>query len=146
MGTLSWGTSSGIFRLADSIESWSSFSNGFPNTFTKALSISPQGYLYAGTRSFGIYRSVRPIGKRIQKVNPPPILDITEFSLYQNYPNPFNDQTVIRYEVPSNARVEIRIYNILGQVVTTSLTICLRAVTIWDGLQNNFPVGCTSAR
>jgi glucose/arabinose dehydrogenase len=41
----------------------------------------------------------------------------SEFILYQNYPNPFNPSTVIKYSVPFESSVDIRVYNSLGQIV-----------------------------
>ena len=40
-----------------------------------------------------------------------------EFKLYSNYPNPFNPSTTITFDIPEAKKVEIRIYNILGQLV-----------------------------
>lgn len=39
------------------------------------------------------------------------------FSLHQNYPNPFNPITKIKYDIPKNVNVSIKLYDILGREV-----------------------------
>lgn len=42
-----------------------------------------------------------------------------EFRLMQSYPNPFNPVTVIRYDLPVTSRVTLKVYDIVGQLVST---------------------------
>jgi len=44
---------------------------------------------------------------------------LTDYRLLQNYPNPFNPTTTIEFSIPQNERVELTIYNALGETVET---------------------------
>ena len=39
------------------------------------------------------------------------------FELYQNYPNPFNPSTKISYYIPTESRIKIQIYSLIGERV-----------------------------
>ncbi len=42
-----------------------------------------------------------------------------EFKLFQNYPNPFNPTSKIKFSLPRNLKVVIKVYDILGREVKT---------------------------
>ncbi|UCH65802.1 MAG: T9SS type A sorting domain-containing protein [Ignavibacterium sp.] len=44
---------------------------------------------------------------------------IYNFTLYQNYPNPFNPITTIQYELIRRQFVQLKIYDVLGNEITT---------------------------
>ena len=78
-----------------------------------------------------IYR----LGDDSQPVPEPELLP-SSFALSQNYPNPFNMGTIIEYSLPISSRVEIVVYNILGQRVSTLVDEDKPAgeyTTHWDG-------------
>ena len=57
-------------------------------------------------------------GVKTLKLSKEKIIPLT-FMVQQNYPNPFNPETVIKYSIPQNEKVEMVIYNTLGQKVKT---------------------------
>jgi Ca-activated chloride channel homolog len=41
------------------------------------------------------------------------------FTLFDNFPNPFNPTTTIAFELPLTSFVSLKVYNVLGQAITT---------------------------
>lgn len=39
------------------------------------------------------------------------------FALFQNHPNPFNPTTTIQYKLPRSGKIQLKIFNIKGQLV-----------------------------
>lgn len=44
---------------------------------------------------------------------------VEDFGLYENEPNPFERETTIRYSLAEGGRVTLKIFNVMGQVVST---------------------------
>ena len=43
---------------------------------------------------------------------------VYNFVLQQNYPNPFNPGTTIRYSIPIQSNVRLRVYNSIGENIS----------------------------
>ncbi|MCB0728689.1 MAG: T9SS type A sorting domain-containing protein [Ignavibacteriae bacterium] len=44
---------------------------------------------------------------------------INKYALSQNYPNPFNPVTKIKYDIPFDGKVSIKIFDISGRLINT---------------------------
>lgn len=45
--------------------------------------------------------------------------EVLGFELFQNYPNPFNPATKIKYKIPEQSFVSLKIYDLLGNIIST---------------------------
>ncbi|MCK4256794.1 T9SS type A sorting domain-containing protein, partial [candidate division WOR-3 bacterium] len=61
------------------------------------------------------------------------------FILTQNFPNPFNLQTTIKYNLPDDSRVTLKVYNLLGQEINILVDNFKHSgpyEVTWDGKDN----------
>jgi hypothetical protein len=67
------------------------------------------------------YNNTRPIYMRKHLLEQYDTEKITpvDYKLLQNFPNPFNSVTTIKYQIPKAGKVVIKIYNVLGQKITS---------------------------
>jgi hypothetical protein len=59
-----------------------------------------------------------------------------QFSVSRNYPNPFNPETTIHYELPEDASVSVRVFDLMGREVKTLTDVQMSAGRYdakWDG-------------
>jgi len=116
-----------IYRSEDNGENWSLLNSGLGNQYVLSLAINTNGYLFSGTDTSGVYRSVQPVVTGIREHGIQP----GNFILSQNYPNPFgeghyisrqgrgNPATVISYQLPVSSFTKLTVYNLLGEKVRT---------------------------
>ncbi|MDZ7370787.1 MAG: VIT domain-containing protein [candidate division KSB1 bacterium] len=60
----------------------------------------------------------------------------SQFVLYPNHPNPFNPSTTLRFELPGDGYVTVRIYDLTGRLVRTVFAGVAAAgehALLWDG-------------
>ena len=105
----------GIYESTDMGATWIQTNSGLKDQKILSLGITSDGYLLAGTSSWGIFESNSPVTSIEDKQEKSSL----SFSLLQNYPNPFNPTTKIQYSISKSSFVTIKVYDILGKVVAT---------------------------
>jgi len=114
------GTSGGgVFLSTDYGNNWTAINAGLTNLGIAALKVMGTK-IFAGTVNTGIWR--RPLSEVITGVEGETNKIPAKFYLYQNYPNPFNPATKISFSLPQKAFVRLKIFDALGNEITTLIS------------------------
>ena len=109
---------------------------GYSGSYFIADTIYPgKGYWVKSTQDGLLFLTSGPLTPEAKPIriipseelppNPPDGSDLKQetipksYALEQNYPNPFNPTATIKYDLPLQSRVSLKIYTLLGQVVAT---------------------------
>jgi len=113
----------GVKVSSDNGSTWSDFGLGGAGV-SSLMAGGSSNVVFAGTRSGSLL--IASEGKTATGVADNTKMP-TEFSLSQNYPNPFNPTTTIEFNVPVAGNYSLKIYNVLGQEVSSLINNQLSA-------------------
>jgi len=126
------GTDIGPFQSVDDGATWVSFNTGFPTVQIYDLKYKQTpGILLAATHGRGCWTFDI---NSILGIDPYSVIP-TDYNLGQNFPNPFNPSTNIKFGLPKSSDVKLKIYDILGNEVSTLINNRLNPGTFevhWD--------------
>jgi hypothetical protein len=111
-------------RMRAKSDKWNDLANRCRIESAQWLNVNGERFSLAGIKSENTNEKILP----------------TEFHLWQNYPNPFNPATKIRYDLPEESRVVLRVLDVAGRVVRTLKNEMTKAGSyeaIWDGRDEN---------
>ncbi len=120
------GNDLGVYVSTDRGLNWEEWSRGMPTAIVMDLTISPANRaLRAATHGNGVWERIL-VGATGTMVAEAPPAKSTTFQLHQNYPNPFSKSgkngttiTKIRFDLSRTDDVVLKVYNVLGQEIST---------------------------
>lgn len=99
-------------RLNEPVEMWFAIVAGRGQSHLNSVSVLKQNILTAMNYYKSNFGSL-PIKVEEEEIS------VNDFRLYQNYPNPFNPETEIKFTIPDNQLVTLKVYDLLGREIIT---------------------------
>ena len=105
---------SGVYYTTD-LTTWIDFSTGLESyDYSVSQLAATDEYLYKTGGTINSYQIPLPeLDTHWERTQ------FVEFTLSQNYPNPFNPTTILKYDLPEDAMVNITIYDMMGRRIKT---------------------------
>ncbi len=103
------------FETTDGGTSWVSIcdTNVIDVTGLYGVAYDKQGYCWVTSNYSSVFTTAPFVGVDDEFTN------VSSFNLNQNYPNPFNPSTVINYSINEPGLVNLSVFNLLGQKIST---------------------------
>jgi hypothetical protein len=99
-------------------------------------SVPPPAAWFTSLVDYNPWLTSPPLGKLVPRMVEEPAAPRASALLGQNFPNPFNPTTTIELTLPAGSHADVRIYNILGQLIRVLLDRDLPSgwhQVTWDG-------------
>lgn len=115
-------TTGGGLRFSSDLVNWSDagIGSGLPTSEVNCLARDSAGYIYAGTRGFGVYRSTVPVstdGPTVLSAEAPhPARPTLELNVY---PQPLASQGTIVCRMPAAGTLTLQLHDLLGRRIRT---------------------------
>ncbi len=101
----------GVFMTTNYGTDWTELADGLPNTVAMHLDYNPvSNKVRVGTHGRGVWET-NIVVSIVNYSNEVP----SEYELGQNFPNPFNPATLIRFSIPEQRKVSLKVYDMLGK-------------------------------
>ncbi|MCB0723338.1 MAG: T9SS type A sorting domain-containing protein [Ignavibacteriae bacterium] len=107
------GSTGAVFRTRDGGNSWESTNIGYSTPYQVYMTATNRAFICGSIQSVYQYQET-VTGNGINFTNNVP----DKYFLDQNYPNPFNPSTTIKFGLPKEGTVSLRIYDIAGREVS----------------------------